>query len=71
MSTPILVTFLHVGINKMAGEKQLRKTIPQICQSYIFMRVPCSASKEVAMVIQTDVYSNKELCVSKSASEHC
>lgn len=40
MSTLIPVTFLHVDINKMAWEKHLRKTIPQICQDYIFMRSP-------------------------------
>lgn len=40
MSTLILVTFLHVDINKMAWEEHLRKTIPQICQDYIFMRSP-------------------------------
>jgi len=40
LSTLIAVTFLHVDINKMAWEKQLKKTIPQICQDYIFMRSP-------------------------------
>lgn len=40
MSTLIPVTFLHVDINKMAWEEHLRKTIPQICQDYIFMRSP-------------------------------
>lgn len=40
MSTLIPATFLHIDINKMAWEKHLRKTIPQICQDYIFMRSP-------------------------------
>lgn len=40
MSTLIPVTFLHVDINKMAWEEHLRKTIPHICQDYIFMRSP-------------------------------
>lgn len=40
MSTLIPATFLHVDINKMAWEEHLRKTIPQICQDYIFMRSP-------------------------------
>lgn len=40
MSTLIPVTFPHVDINKMAWEQHLRKTIPQICQDYIFMRSP-------------------------------
>lgn len=40
MSTLIPATFLHVDINKMAWEEHLRKTIPQICPDYIFMRSP-------------------------------
>lgn len=40
MSTLIPVTFLHVDINKMAWEEHVKKTIPQICQDYIFMRSP-------------------------------